>query len=1154
MAIKFLCSNPECRTNLEVGDQLAGKKARCPRCKTVNVAPEAGAKSGDTGSGVAALDAFLEEKRGRRAPFDVEKEIAHGGMGAVILARDKAIQRELAVKVMRPQIADSEEHRLRFLEEAQVTGQLEHPNIVPIHELGKDAEGNLYFTMKLVKGKSLGELLKELKSAGVRENGSMGEKRPDKTARAQTPTPPHSHTPTLPDLLGVFLKVCDGIAFAHSKGVIHRDLKPDNIMVGEFGEVQIMDWGLAKVVGASCQLAASGEQVSGVSVQVSGDEQPGPSDLKPETRNLKPDAPEAESAIRRADTVRSVRSESDVALTVDGQITGTPAYMPPEQAEGKLEMIDHRSDVYSLGAILYEVLTLERPIEGDTIHKVLLNVADGNITPPEQRTPGRHIPKELSAVVMKAMAKNRRKRYQSVQDLSQDIKLFLEGRSVSAREDSFAESAVKLVKRNKGISVAVGIAAGLLLSVVMLFVFRLKGERDRAVASEQRATESEEEAVKARNRMQANALETSRQLAEQAVRAAEQGRWTEAEVRADAAGKLAPEGPWGAYALGTVAKEKKDLGTAEEHYRTALKNDPAHKESQAALAQVLSAMGKINEATALLSGQRQVQDWHTLKTAGDTLYEAERYREAEKAYTEALAQLDHPQRVPKDAKDWRSLIAVADALLAGKFHPDAKAAYERAITLMESAKAVPTEAPELTRGKLKQAEDGLSRLKEEIENARGEAWAWVKCEGFSESIQALPAEEQFARIEAKFDEIHGKRVTSRHEIAEGVLREVKFTTDVTYLQPLKGVALRSLLLSGTKVRNLSPLRGMPLTALDLSGTRVSDLTALTGMPLTSLNLRGMLGVSDLAPLKDMPLTHLDLTGTKVQDLAPLRGIPLKSLNLRGIKVDDLGPLVGMPLTSLLCLGTQVSDLSPLEGMPLTFLECTSTGVSDLSPLKGMPLTTLECGSTGVSDLSPLKGMSLKGLSCAYTQVSDLSSLEGMPLTRLDCTVTQVKDLSPLKGMPLTTLSCDGTQVSDLSPLKGMPLTSLDCDGTQVSDLSPLKGMSLKVLSCARTRVSDLSPLRGMPLRRLRCDGTQVSDLRPVKAMPLGVLTLNDSHVTDLTPLEGMKLTSFGFTPKSIGKGIEIIRQMRTVRMINPGGRWSMSPEEFWKKYDAGEFK
>ena len=196
--------------------------------------------------------------------------------------------------------------------------------------------------------------------------------------------------------------------------------------------------------------------------------------------------PATESTLRRADTVpapssqhpcersspkpnsvrpaSSIRSESSVALTLEGAVAGTPAYMPPEQAEGDLAKIDHRSDIYSMGAILYEILTRERPIEGKTVTEGLLKVADGKVVPPEQRAPSRPIPRELSAVAMKAMAKNRRKRYQSVKELAEDIRLFLEGRSVSAKEDSFARAFVKLVRRNKGVSVAVA-AAALVLAV-----------------------------------------------------------------------------------------------------------------------------------------------------------------------------------------------------------------------------------------------------------------------------------------------------------------------------------------------------------------------------------------------------------------------------------------------------------------------------------------------------------------------------------------------------------------------------------------------------------------------------------------------------------------------------------------------------------------
>ena len=624
MAVDFICSNVECRRELSVGDELSGKKVKCPKCKTVMVVPKprsATDASDSTGfeatmveaneqmsevanaqvsrtaddqaskgakeqsgkqtkeGGVEALDTFLDGKRGKFEPFDRERELAHGGMGAVILAKDKAIQRELAVKVMRPQIADSEEHRLRFLEEAQVTGQLEHPNIVPIHELGKDAEGNLYFTMKLVKGRSLGGILEGQRSE-ARDQRSDEDKRPasgvehpesstQHPGERSSPKPNSVRPVSLPDLLNIFLKVCDGMAFAHSRGVIHRDLKPGNIMVGEFGEVQIMDWGLAKV--REQKSATEGSPAGKVRGQQAGEGEPGRAGSQPasgerpgvagvDTRPKEaPGGQASEDAIREAktepagsrraqDSVRSVRSDSDVALTMEGTVSGTPAYMPPEQAEGKIELIDHRSDIYSLGAILYEILTLERPVEGQTAYEVLLNVSDGKIVPPEARAPDRQIPKELSAVAMKAMAKNRRRRYQSVPELAQDIRLFLEGRAVSAKQDTFAESVAKLVKRNKGVSSSIGVAALVVLMVTSYFVVNLRRERDAAVRHQMAAQ-------KARDALHENALRSSKALAEQAVRAAEGGRWAEAEFRAKAAQDVSPpNGPWGAYAHGVLHK------------------------------------------------------------------------------------------------------------------------------------------------------------------------------------------------------------------------------------------------------------------------------------------------------------------------------------------------------------------------------------------------------------------------------------------------------------------------------------------------------------------------------------------------------------------------------------------------------------------------
>ena len=221
-------------------------------------------------------------------------EIARGGMGAILKGRDLDLGRDLAVKVLLEKHEDRPEHVRRFVEEAQIGGQLQHPGIVPVYELGAFADRRPYFTMKLVKGRTLATLL------------------------AERPSP----TEALPRFLSIFEAVCQTVAYAHARGVIHRDLKPSNVMVGSFGEVQVMDWGLAKVL-----------------QEGDGAEEP---------------SPEPAAALSVIVTSRSGSASSG---TEAGSVLGTPAYMSPEQASG--EVVDERVDVFGLGSILCEILTAQ---------------------------------------------------------------------------------------------------------------------------------------------------------------------------------------------------------------------------------------------------------------------------------------------------------------------------------------------------------------------------------------------------------------------------------------------------------------------------------------------------------------------------------------------------------------------------------------------------------------------------------------------------------------------------------------------------------------------------------------------------------------------------------------------------------------------------
>ncbi|MBM4039895.1 MAG: DUF2961 domain-containing protein [Planctomycetes bacterium] len=229
-------------------------------------------------------------------------------------------------------------------------------------------------------------------------------------------------------------------------------------------------------------------------------------------------------------------------------------------------------------------------------------------------------------------------------------------------------------------------------------------------------------------------------------------------------------------------------------------------------------------------------------------------------------------------------------------------------------------------------------------------------------------------------------------------------------------------------------------------------------------------------------------------------------------------------------GTPIQPIFSAEGGAVVGLYLAGQPVRSLEPLRGLPLKSLNCEGTGVSDLGPLRGMPLRSLNCRGTQVSSLEPLRGMPLTSLNCEATQVSDLTPLRSMPLESLNCGRTQVGDLSPLAGMPLASLNCALTRVGDLAPLKGMPLDSLSCMYTRVADLAPLKGMPLTWLNCEMTRVSDLSPLEGMALDVLT---------------------FTPRSIKKGVAIVRAMKTLREVGDDANRRLKPDEFWMLYDAG---
>ncbi|MCC7508444.1 MAG: protein kinase [Planctomycetes bacterium] len=325
----------------------------------------------------------LKKLAGSKRRYSVIREIARGGMGKVIEVEDNDLRRSVALKVLRKEMLDRRDLVERFLEEAQITGQLEHPNIVPVHEIGVDGRGNLYFTMKLVEGEDLSSILKRLRKK-------------DPSAEKAFP---------ITRLVDIYIKICEGVAFAHSKGVIHRDLKPANVMVGRFGEVQIMDWGVAKIVGRK------------------------------------------EDTADRA--VVSDRQDDDASRTMTGSILGTPSYMSPEQARGEVNTMGPESDIFSLGVILYELLALQTPWTAQTSAQVLDQVKNFDPQSPSAMNPDRKIPVELEQLAMKCIAKQSHKRIGTAAELIDNLKSWQEGRTLAAVKYSLGQLIGKWVTRHK---------------------------------------------------------------------------------------------------------------------------------------------------------------------------------------------------------------------------------------------------------------------------------------------------------------------------------------------------------------------------------------------------------------------------------------------------------------------------------------------------------------------------------------------------------------------------------------------------------------------------------------------------------------------------------------------------------------------------------
>jgi serine/threonine protein kinase len=674
---------------------------------------------GSSGAGHVRLTSLGETGETRYSRTHLH---AKGGIGQVWLARDGDLGRDVALKELRPEQSRNSVAWSRFVEEARITGQLEHPGIVPIYELSTSADGQKpFYTMRFVRGNTLHEAIQDYHRK--RAEGQAGP-----LDRAS--------------LLSAFIAVCNAVGYAHSRGVIHRDLKGQNVVLGDFGEVMVLDWGLAKLVDRPA------------------DPSQGPSSRRP---------------------VTLIEDESAHDATMQGQVLGTPSYMAPEQAEGRIEEIGRRTDVYGLGAILYEILAGCPPHSGASTSELLRRVREDEPAPPRESDPS--TPRALEAICRKAMAKKPEDRYPSALALAEELKLWLADEPVSAYREPWPKRLARWSKRHR---TAVASAAALLVTAVFALTVSavlIGKERDEARRQRSQARQAVDDMyTKVAEQWLEDRLDPlQREMLEKAL------RYYENFAAVDAADPTVRQERGRAFLrLGDVLRKLGRHDEAEKAYRrsvdalAALAADdprtPEHRShlalANARLASELAARGKgaeQEEARALFgkasaaqaellaegpTTARRLARGRTERGLAELLRVTGRPSEAESSYRRAIELLEKAAtEAPDNLEVLQELAASSDGLglvLVGQGRPeDAEKADRRAIAVLEPLVARAPNLPAL-RDALARAYNSLGLLVRDLGSpAESEAIIRQQVALNERLAQDFPARPEYRRTLAR---------------------------------------------------------------------------------------------------------------------------------------------------------------------------------------------------------------------------------------------------------------------------------------------------------------------------------------------------------------------------------------------------------------------
>jgi serine/threonine protein kinase/tetratricopeptide (TPR) repeat protein len=574
---------------------------------------------------------------GRTSRYVVLRPHARGGLGQVSIALDSELNRHVALKEILPDHADDKKRQERFLQEAEITGQLEHPGIVPVYGLGAYTDGRPYYAMRFVEGESLRSAIDAFHISSSKGSSLTTGERGVRFRH----------------LLGSFMAICQAMHYAHCRCVLHRDLKPDNIMLGPYGETLVVDWGLAKPIDA-----------------------------------LKSDSGDFESGAGSGSGSQPIKlkSRDSHGATLEGSAVGTPAYMSPEQAAGKLSSLGPPTDIYSLGATLFALLTGQAPFKQEDAFSLLTAVREGRFESPRQVN--RYVPKALDAICVKAMAKSPTDRYPTARELAEDVERFLADEPVKAMPESTLSRLGRWTRRNRSF---VGYAAASLIFVtVVSVVAAISNNRLRKEAEHQQQ-------IAVNQRVKATALaEENEKIAQANLLLAESEK-----RKSEEATKLALEKQNLADAMATLAAEERAQRVTSEKLSEFLTGlfyaaDPIginvdffipKANSERLTASDILNRGAERVATDQALAQSPLAKAQILHAIGDVNRQLGRFKESESLLKEAL-------EIRKRELGDNHLLTAASLHALGQYHHErgnfdqAKPLYEQAIAIREKAPGV----------------------------------------------------------------------------------------------------------------------------------------------------------------------------------------------------------------------------------------------------------------------------------------------------------------------------------------------------------------------------------------------------------------------------------------------------------------------------------